>query len=792
MLSALALVALLVGGRPGPLEAQEPIRPGVEGTLVGAVLDEGGPVYAAHVRLLDRASATVREADTNEAGRFLLNRLAPGQYTLEVTRLGYASLSRLVSIRAGQTTSVEVVLQPAALAVEGIEVEAGRSRERVRFEELAGVSVRELDNEQLKLVPGVGEADPIRAIEVLPGVVSTSDFSSSFNVRGGSADQNLILLDGVPIFSPFHLGGFFSVFNGDMVERAELQSGGFGAEHGDRVSSVLTIESDPGDGEFAVDGGVSLLAARVAVGGGMEGVDDALGLKRTRWRVSGRRSYFDQLLRFSVDFPYHLTDLQGVLETGFTSRDRLRITAYTGRDVLNLTRLDPEDFPLRIQWDWGNDLAGLTWDWDLGGADLTLRASDTRYGSGLFFPDFGDTEFSTSVRQRRGSVDLGFRPFRGLEVQLGTSLDRRSYDNLAESGGTVFGQGDGQGYLTGAFLQTRWGFPASWLVEAGVRVDRWAPDEGRAVQEVSPRLAAKRFFGGGRWAVKAAAGRYTQFLHSIRDEELPLGLDVWVLAGPRAPHVVSDQVQAGIETFPAEGWTVSLEGYRRTFDGVVAFNQADNPNFNTDDFLRGTGLSWGADLFVRRDGPGTSGWISLSYLRADRTFPDILSPAQPLPNVTFSPIFDRRIDLDLVLRFPALRGWQGGLRFNLGTGTPYTPVTGSYAYYVPNVLEAGGRFTWSGGQDPTDEEDEDEGSGFGVILGERNGARYPTYHRVDVSFRRTFEKSWGRITPHVDILNVYNQRNVLFYFFEYQRDPAVRSGISMFPFLPTVGVEINF
>ncbi len=132
-----------------------------------------------------------------------------------------------------------------------------------------GSTIREISIEQILDIPGVAEADPIRAIQVLPGVVSTSDLSASLHVRGGSSDQDLILLDGVPVFSPFHLGGFFSVFNPDMVDRAELQSGGFPAEHGGRVSSVLAVETDPGNGELAVQGAVSLLAARVAVSGGL-------------------------------------------------------------------------------------------------------------------------------------------------------------------------------------------------------------------------------------------------------------------------------------------------------------------------------------------------------------------------------------------------------------------------------------------------------------------------------------------------------------------------------------------
>ncbi len=755
------------------LSGQEP-----RAVLTGTVVDAAGPVVAVDLTLVEGASVVARAASDGD-GRFRLEAPA-GSYTLRAERLGYAAVSRLVTLDAGGVLNLDVVLQPAAVLLEGVGVEAERSRERLRFEETAGASVREISAEELKLVPGIGEADPIRAIEVLPGVVSTSDFSSSFNVRGGSADQNLILLDGTPIFSPFHLGGFFSVFNADMVARAELAAGGFEAQYGGRVSSVLTVESDPGNGEFGVEGGVSLLATRVAVRGGV-------GERDVRWRISGRRSYFDQLLAPVAEFPYHLQDLQGVVEIGLSPRDRIRITGYTGDDVLDFSQLDDEDFPLRLDWNWGNDVAGIRWDRELSKGRLSARASTTRFSTGLSFPDFDDTEFRSEVTQDGFGANLDWRLVPVVEVGVGVEYNDFGYDNLASSGGTVFSQGLGTGRQLGAHAQTSWGRPGEWLVEAGARVDRWVPDPGEPVTEVSPRLAVKRFLGGSsRWAVNASVGRYTQFLHSLRDEELPLGLDIWVLAGERAPAVVSDQLQVGLEAFPTDEWTFSVEGYLREFDGVVTFNTSDDPNDDTDDILAGEGLSYGADLFVRRSGSPVSGWLALSFLKADRTFPDVFSGAVDRPEVTYAPIFDRRMDLDLVLQFPAPRGWQGGLRLNVGTGTPYTRPLASFAVYQPRFLKNGGRASWGG------DADGGELDSYAVLLGDRNGARYPVYHRLDLSFRKDYEKSWGMITPHLDLLNVYNRRNVLFYFYEYDRTPAVRSGISMFPLLPTIGVEVRF
>ena len=765
----------------------EPLA-GQGGTVQGRVRDdEGAAVFRASVVLL-RSGTPVVASDTDRLGSFRIFEVAPGPYTVRVQGLGYAEYSEEIVISPTETMELDLRLQRSAIQIEGISVEAERSRERARFEQVGGATVRELNLDEVRIVPGLAEPDPVRALEVLPGVVSTSDFSAAFHVRGGSQDQNLILLDGMPIFSPFHLGGVFSVFNADMIDRVELHSGGFPAEHGGRVSSVLQVESDAGDGDFAIDGAVSLLATRAAVGGRLaSSVADALGFASVRYRMSARRSYLDLIVQ---QVPYHLTDVQTIVEGWTTGGDRIMLTAYTGRDVFDLTSLDDEDFPLRVNLDWGNDALGARWTrLRRGGGSLDVRANFSRYQTGLTFPDFADTRLSSRIKQGQFRADLDLRPSERVSVQVGTSAERQFYKNLFSTGGTEFGSGIGNGWLFGTYVQTRWSAPRTWLVELGLRADGYSPDPGDWVQEIAPRLAVKRFLGGGDVAVKVAVGRYTQFVHSLRDEELPIGLDFWVLAGARAPHTISDQLQVGIEGYHGIDWFWSLEGYVRSFDGVVTFNTADDPNDDFDDILSGDGLSYGVDLMVRKETGAVSGWLAVSYLEADRTFPDPLSPLPGRPEVSYSPIFDRRIDVDLVLRYPAPWGWEGGIRWNLGTGIPYTSVLGSYQYYEPRYV--GGRgLEWSGAPDP--DADPDDDGDFGVVLGDRNSSRYPAYHRLDVSFRRPSEKSWGSITPYVNLVNVYNRRNVLFYFFEYERSPAVRSGVSMFPVLPTFGVEVRF
>ncbi|MCI0436002.1 MAG: TonB-dependent receptor [Gemmatimonadetes bacterium] len=741
---------------------------------------DGRGVATAAVQLSAPGDTVVRfNAETDALGRFRLPGVPWGEWDVRVRRLGYTDAVERVTVSGSGSRVLEIEIEEQALALPGLTVEADRAR--ASFERSAGATTRELTRDEMKLVPGVAEADVLRAIEMLPGVVTTSDYSSAYNVRGGSADQNLILLDGLPIYNPFHLGGLFSVFNADMVARAELMAGGFPAEYGGRVASVLSVESDGSGAGTDWDGGLSLLAARVSVGTPVpSGITDPLGLRTARARVSVRRSYFDALLAPIFDFPYYLTDAQAYVEGWTPGGSRLSLTAYSGRDVLDLAASD--SFPLRIAWTWGNDVIGLRLARPIGGGrSLDARIGWSRFSTALRFPDFGDTEFDSRIQQGIARLDLELPVTGELRLRTGTELSRLSYDNRAVSGGTEFRRGLESGWLGSAWAAWVWR-PGNWLIETGARLDAWSADvPGERSAYPAPRLAAKRFLGAGAAAIKLAIGRYTQFVHSLRDEELPLGIDIWVLSGERAPIIVSDQVQGGVEAFRGD-WFLSLEAYYRDLDGVATNNFADDPNDARDDLVAGTGEAYGADLLIRRDAGRWRPSLSISWLRTSRTFPDATLGIDPPPPVRYPPIYDRRLDIEFTLRTVLARNIEAGLRWNYGSGLPYTRPLGGYTIfeYEPTNRH---RFAF----DPPS-----DSAQLGVLLGPRNAERYPAYHRLDVTFRKELQKSWGTLTPYLDILNLYNRKNPLFYFYEFDRTPPVRSGISMFPFLPTIGAEVRF
>jgi hypothetical protein len=789
-LRSIAIAALTLLCVPAAAWAQE------TGTISGRVLSAAGAGVADAIVTARAGGGAERRTRSGQDGTWRIARLAPGRYTVRAERVGFSAAEQAVDVTSGAEVRVELRMAETDVALAPVEAISRRDaeRERTRFESEAGVTTRVITGQDIKLLPGLGEADVMRAVEVLPGVVNTSDFSSAFNVRGGSADQNLVLLDGFPIFNPFHLGGLFSVFNSDAVARAELLSGGFGAEYGGRVSSVLNIETKPGGGAegFGAEGGVSLLASRLNLHGNLpHGVRGILGGEWGGWLISARRSYFDVLLRPVVDFPYHLTDLQGSATLGTRGGGRLRLVAYTGQDVLDLSNFDPpgendRESVLRIRWDWGNAVAGARLEQPLGAWITTASVGVSHYGEALGFADFADTRFSSRITQVTGRADAARHLGRAVTFKAGGEVTRMGYRNLGVAGGTTFFSGHRSGVMTGGFAQLRWQPDSAWIVEPGLRADVWRAGSSTR-QYLSPRFAVKRFFGAHRdGAVKLALGRYVQFVHSLRDEQLPVSNDYWVTSDENVPAVVSDQAQLGIEKYWGERWYVSAEGYYRRYQGVTDLNTADDPNDPSDDLLTGHGYSYGADFLVRRTQGRLTGWMTLSLLKASRTFPDPLQlgiDGKP-ETITFPPVFDRRVDLDVVTEYLLPGKIEMGARLNFGTGVPYSRPVAGYVGFETDPVAGGYRIPRPVGDDPK--------VPIYIVPGQRNAQRYPAYSRLDLTFRRTYTHRWGTITPYLQVLNATNKKNVLFYFYNFDVTPATRSGVSMFPVLPTIGVEASF
>jgi hypothetical protein len=456
--------------------------------------------------------AAGRRALTNDEGRFEIAGIPEGRVELRIAAFGYRIKTETVTVTAGEATTVSIVMEPAPVRLQTVETEARRTTEREKFEELPDVGGFSIASRAMSQLPAVGEADVLRVVQLLPGVLARNDYDAGYNVRGGESDQNLVLLDGIPVYNPFHLGGLFGTFIDDAVESADLLAGGFGARYGGRLSSVLQVDSRE-EARAGVHGsvGLSLLATTVSLGG-------APGEGRTSWNVAARRTYADVLASKFRDegFPYHFQDAQAHVMRVLGGGGTISLTAYAGKDVLDGSFTGLDDSTNigggEVLFDWGNMLAGVTLDLPIrnllgDSATLVQRASVSRFGTNLDLGN-GGLRFENSVLDLRLSGSLtrhgaAHSPAVGYEV---AKYDV-SYDIFSEQLTAKLFELDQAPASIAVFAEDLWRVSPSLLARIGLRAERFGDADWTGI---SPRVALKYFLSPDV-AVTAAGGQYAQW-----------------------------------------------------------------------------------------------------------------------------------------------------------------------------------------------------------------------------------------------------------------------------------------
>ena len=759
MLRPLAAAALLALASAA-LEAQG------TGAIAGRVLraETGSRAAVGAVVSVDGTSL----ADTTTAGGdFLVRSVPAGTHTLRIRLSGWRTAERAVLVRAGDTTRVDVVLRPDVQLLEAI-----RTNARVGADTLTAtpaLSTLALDAAAMAGVPAVGEPDVVRLVQLLPGVVSRNDFNTGLTVRGGEADQNLVLLDGFPLYNPFHLGGLFSTFMDATVGGIELLTGAFPARYGDRLSSVLAVHSAeerrPGVHTTA---DLSALGATARFAGAF---DEGAGT----WSIAGRRTYADAVQRIFTDdvFPYHFHDLQAHATYALPGGMRLALTAYEGRDILdaNLAAFESDSVfskTSRGRWkfDWGNQLLGLAATKTFGDRiTLEQRFSTSGFSTNL---NLGDGAFAqrSEVRELRASGSLRVRGDlhdRSLGYEL--AAQRLRYASGSSATATTGFDLVQRPVSAALWLDDVWHLGPRFLLEGGLRAEtqsarRWAA--------LSPR-ASLRFEATPLLALTAGAGRITQTMHSLAGDGALRYFDIWLASDAFVPVATAWHYIAGAERRVHYAGLVRVEGYIKRYDRVLEANLSDDPQRRGDEFLAASGLSYGADLLARwQPEAGMSGWVAYSYGVSSRT----------RDGMTWAPGSDRRHDLEVVARW-RLAKYRVGARFGFATGTPYTPIVGGVTRraYDPSTDH------WGTGDPETVIES---------LGGAYDAARFPPNHRLDLDVSRDYVVRGATVTPYLGLANAYNAHNVFVYLYSYSTDLPTRRAISQFPILPSAGVRVAF
>jgi hypothetical protein len=756
--------------------AQVATRGAIEGTVSDSAT--GLPRQSVSV-ILD---GTGRGALTDSLGQFTIAELAPGTYTLRTRLLSTRPIEMSVVVRAGATTTLALRIASTPVTLGAVRARA-RSPERERFELGASVGSISLTPSAVTYAPSIGEPDVLRTVQLLPGVNARNDFSSGYNVRGGESDQNLILMDGYPIYNPFHLGGLFSTFLDETVGSIDLLTGGFGAAYGGRLSSILDVTSADAE-RTGIHGTMS-----VSVISSSLSLENASADGRSSWTISGRRTYADKLVAALSDrsFPYHFSDGQFHGVRALNAGDlKLEVTGYAGADLLNGDFLALSDSASAgggggtFVFGWRNQLIGATLSnlWRdharlplLGDADsvgVEQKVSFTRFGTGLDLAS-GALSLTNSVHELRIAGNVHWN--RGAhERRLG--YEGSGYAIHYNAGSTVSQDAlfelEQHPSANAVFYQERWKPSKRLIAEVGARLEHIT---GRNWTGLSPRAAVKYFITPDL-AISVAGGQYAQWLHSLNREDIPVRIfDFWV-----ASDAYTEVSRAKHFVLGLEHWTSSLrfarvEGWVKQYDHLLEQNTADDPGIRGDEFHDGRGLSYGFDLLLRQLDIGpVSGWLAYTYGVASRE-----------RDTGYGwPGHDRRHNLNIVGTIRRGEKYIFSARMGVASGTPYTDIIGQIVRrnYNPRTHLWNGDRSGDGEVEP--------------IGGVRNGSRYPLTQRLDLSVSRNGQWRGMQVTPYFSIVNAYNAKNVFLYTFDYTSNPPTRSSESQFPFLPSLGMSVKF
>ena len=707
-----------------------------------------------------------RAAVSDDSGRFVLPDVPAGRRLLRVSQPGFRAIERAVDVASGDTVRLELTLISDAQRLAPVRTVA-RSPDAEAFAVRPNVGTITLGAAAIAGVPAAGEPDVVRVAQLLPGVVARNDFNTGLNVRGGEADQNLILLDGYPLYNPFHLGGLASTFMDATVGGIELLTGAFPARYGGRLSSVLDVRSaEPSRPGVHGTADISAIGATARVSG-------ASASGNATWSLAARRTYADALASIFTNniFPYHFHDLHGHASIALPRGARLSVTGYEGRDVLDANLAEfASDSGTKAgsgQWafDWGNRMIGAAISGPLG-TDVTFEQRVSLSGFSTVL-DLGDGAYDQ--RSMVNDVTVSGSLMAHTEAHdrsLGYELSGQRIRYASGSAQTATTDYDLRQRPRSAalWLDDTWRLSPRWIVEGGARGEVLA---ARRFAALSPRVAVK-YFVRPQLALTAAAARVTQSQHSLTGDGPLRYFEVWIASDSLIPVASAWHWVTGAERRLGDIGTVKVEGFYKRYDRVLEANPSEDPAVHGDEFLATTGSSYGLDLLARVErSTGVSGWVAYTYGVSSRS----------RDGTRWAPGHDRRHDLNVVASW-RMRSYRFGSRLGVASGTPYTTIVGEIA-----------RRTW----DPSTDR---WGTGFPErriesLGGPRNGARFPMVTRLDLDASRVFRVRGATVAPYVSVINSFNSKNVFAYVYHYSVNPPTRRAISQFPILPSIGVRIE-
>jgi len=743
-------------------------------SLIGAAQIRGYVIDGASQEPLPVASIVVEGSGvgttTNLDGYFVLPELKAGEQNLTVSYLGYET-ARISAIADGDgTRPIRIELTAKGLTLQDVTVTSKRS-EVEDLRTTPRVSTVPVEGAVIKKISSLGgEMDVLRALQQVPGVKASSDLSSALHVRGGSPDQTLILMDHNVVYNPSHLFGLFSTFNADAVKRIDLIKGGFPAEYGGRSGSVLEVITNEGNRrETHGLASIGIVSARGAIEG-------PLPNGRGSYAASARRTYFDPVLKAAresggLDLPGdYFYDANGKINFDLSDRTTLTLAAYAGDDIMRF-ELGPADDRFNFDLDWGNKTFSsrirhaLDRDVFISGA-----LAYSRYRSHWAFADQNVTldEGVDMMNDKSLKTDVEYYGLPGHRIKSGIWVSRYDIDFHEATEDIVIVDVDEATTNYSLYLQDNWRLSPFFELQPGLRA--YYHEAGKH-SALDPRLAAVWHYDP-LFRIKGAVGRYTQFLNLITFGEGFSNFDLWVPIDESLKPSYSLQAVLGIEKDLDGGIELTAEGYWTDMRNLAAFDpKTDRAGDAVEAFVNGHGSAWGAEwMAMKKEGLWT-GWVGYSLSWTKRRFPASLINY----GMWFYPQWDRRHDIIVVAMRPLSRSWDFSASWRYNTGQGYTQALGIYTSRFADM-------------DPSDWGN----YGRTILPGSKNNYRFPSDHRLDLTFtwNHLFFKQNAKL--NISIFNTYSRRPYWQRWFDTSENPAKITDLKLLPILPLVSYEVKF
>ncbi len=755
------------------------------GTIKGFVYEKetGEPIIFTNVYL----KKTSIGGTTDVNGYFVISKIPPGNYTLMVTYLGYDSIIMPVTVKVDEVITKKLILTKAAYTLDVVNISAEREEARQETK----TSVTKVTPKQLKQIPSIGgQADLAQYLQVIPGVIFTGDQGGQLYIRGGSPIQNKVLLDGMVIYNPFHSIGLFSVFDTEIIRNADVYTGGFGAEYGDRISSVMDIKTREGNkkrlgGKFSTSTfGAGLLLEGPII------KEKNNNSNSTSFIFSAKNSYLAESSKIfykyidTAGLPFNFTDLYAKLSFIGNNGSKLNLFGFHFKDNV-------KNYQALADFNWKTSGFGANF--------IVVPSNSSVLMEGIVaYSNYIITMVDKDALPKQSEINgfnmglnftyfLGKDQFKyGIELQ-GFKTDYTFYNAVKRE----LRQSESTTEIAGFFKYKS--TVGKFLFEPSIRLQYYA---SLSEMVIEPRYAMK-FLASDKIRIKFAGGIYSQNLIDAKSDRDVVNLFYGFLSGPenlpekyKGDDITSKLQKAqhailGIEYDIMSHLTINLEGYYKNFSQLSNINR--NKIFNdvspyTDKFINGVanplykseylrkdfiienGNAYGLDYSMKYDYKRIYIWAvySLGFVNRSDELED------------YVPHFDRRHNINLLLSYVigAKLDWEVNIRWNYGSGFPFTKTTGNYEKLPFSDIN----------QDITT-----TNGNIGTLYDEYNKGRLPEYHRLDFTLKKKFEIAKNStLEMNLSITNAYNRDN-LFYFNTLRNER-----VNQLPFMPSFGLILTF